>query len=196
MSGMNHYLLWRGPPMERSLPALLPIRAVKGDWGRWGERERGECAWERKTHRILLISLQILQCSIFAGVCSRLQRTFVHVISTLTLQEAKLGWSSAGQTNTVRAIRRVHYLRNCFNSCKSRRQDTALEWIWAPNNKTWLLTFNTANDNSQRKTRGHLPGPQIDKNPKVNSPSAPCWNWQRENLNTYIKLVLKQKWAI
>lgn len=35
MSGMDHYLLWRGPPMELSLPALPPTGG-----GRKTEREK------------------------------------------------------------------------------------------------------------------------------------------------------------
>lgn len=40
MSGMDHYLLWRGPPMELSLPALPPIRGGVGGDGEG--RKRGE----------------------------------------------------------------------------------------------------------------------------------------------------------
>lgn len=93
--------------MELSLPALLPIRRVRGGIEEDGEREREVCVcvcvrerhtqknWERggRGSRILLISLlcsiQILQCSIFASVCSLLQKKFVYIISSLTLPEAK-----------------------------------------------------------------------------------------------------------
>lgn len=42
MSGMDHYLLWRGPPMELSLPALPPIGGGGEEDGE-RERKRGEC---------------------------------------------------------------------------------------------------------------------------------------------------------
>lgn len=47
MSGMNHYLCWRGPLMEWSLPVRLPIRTVKRDCGRWGKKKAKE---RKKTH--------------------------------------------------------------------------------------------------------------------------------------------------
>lgn len=48
MSGMDHYLLRRGPPMELSLPALLPIRGGEEGIEEDGERE---CVRGRHTHK-------------------------------------------------------------------------------------------------------------------------------------------------
>lgn len=46
MSGMDHYLLWRGPPMELSLPALPPTGG-----GRKMEREKEGRVCEGDRHR-------------------------------------------------------------------------------------------------------------------------------------------------